>query len=100
MSICLHNQFGNNISNITFLSLSFFCCLNILIAFWEIALGWHIKHIKEQADGLKKKFDKKPFDAVIQFFKAPVGLSDVISLKFWSKVWSTYRYCLSISVPM
>ncbi len=91
LSVYLHHHSENNITNITFLLLSFFCCLNILIAFWEIALGWHIKHIQQEANVLAKKYARNPFDAVITFFNTRVGLSDTFSLKFWSKVWSTYR---------
>jgi hypothetical protein len=75
--------------NIYHLLVAFFCSLNILICFWEISLGFYIKHIETEYNSLKKRFKSNQFDAVIEFFFTNVG-SNLFSMKFWSKVWSTY----------
>lgn len=70
--------------------MSFFLPLNSLICAWEVALGLHINHIKADYEYLQKKFKKNPFSAVIEFFGMPLSLTQLLSLKFWSRVWSTY----------
>ena len=70
------------------ISLFFFLFLNSLICIWEISLGINIDHIKHEFEYLKTKFKKKKFDVVMSFFSEPLNWEKIISLKFWSKVWS------------
>ena len=72
--------------NIFHILLSFFLGLNFLISLWEIGLGLHISHINKEYKHLSAKYKGNEFSAVIDFFNTPVNHS----LKFWSKVWSTY----------
>ena len=54
-------------------------------------LGLYINHIKAELKVLNEKFGVKRLDAVAEFFLHPItSVSTVFSLKFWSKVWSTY----------
>ena len=71
-------------------ALSFFLGLNSLICMWEIALGLHITHIASEFSALQKVYGKDRLGAVLAFFYTPVSISSLLSLKFWSKVWSTY----------
>mmetsp|Transcript_4436 Transcript_4436/g.10439 ORF Transcript_4436/g.10439 Transcript_4436/m.10439 type:complete len:227 (-) Transcript_4436:200-880(-) len=72
------------------IAMSFFLTLNILICFWEIVLGMYIRQIKSEYLKLKEKYEKKPMDAVVKFFMAPVSMNDIMNPKYWTKVWSTY----------
>lgn len=74
----LHGQF-----NFNQMACAFFCNLNILINLWEIALGWHVTHIRQEFIELKERFKGNEFAAVTEFFLMPLGLADALSLKFW-----------------
>jgi hypothetical protein len=74
----LHGRFSLNQ-----VACAFFCNLNILINLWEIALGVHITHIRQQFIELKERFKGNEFGAVIEFFLMPMGVADALSLKFW-----------------
>lgn len=39
---------------------------------------------------MNKKFGQKRLNAVAEFFLMPINASKAFSLKFWSRVWSTY----------
>jgi len=71
-------------------SLAFFLGLNSLICLWEMALGLHISHIARDFAALQRQYGQDRLGAVMAFFYTPLTLSSVFSLKFWSKVWSTY----------
>lgn len=89
-----------NALNIYQILISFFCSLNILICFWEISLGLNIAHIGTEYSALKKKFNSYQLGAVLDFFSMPLTVKDMFSLKFWSRVWSTYSlYDPSYSNP-
>jgi hypothetical protein len=74
----LHGKF-----NLYQVACAFFCNLNILINFWEIALGWHVTHIRKEFIELKERFKGNEFGAVTEFFLMPLGLGEALSLKFW-----------------
>lgn len=84
-----HRQRYNTI-NIYYASLAFFLPLNTLIGIWEISLGLNINHIHNEYQALSKKYGSNRFNSVIDFFYCSVSLNELFSLKFWSRVWSTY----------
>jgi hypothetical protein len=88
-SIYLHRK---NYGAINWLQccLAFFLLLNSLICVWEISLFVYIDHIKAEFTTLKRKFKGKELQACANFFTAPLTVADALSLKYWSKVWSTY----------
>lgn len=91
LSVGFHATYhGKQSLNPHYLALAFFLPLNTLICVWEIALGLHIDFIAKDYAKLKEKFGKAPFNAVIQFFVAQLSISNMLSLKFWTKTWSTY----------
>ena len=67
--------------------LSFFLSLNILICVWEISLGININYIKKDHDYLNSKYEKK-IDAAVAYMTEPLSFSKLLSLQFWSKIWS------------
>lgn len=70
--------------------LAFFLILNVLICFWEIGLGLHITAIKNDYKKLSDTYGKQRLRAVVDLMNYPLQLQDVVSLLFWSRIWSTY----------
>lgn len=79
-----------SVLNVYHILLTLFNTLNSLIAVWEIGLGLFITHIQKDYNLLKEKYRKNNFKAVVDFMFAPMNFADMVSLKFWTKVWSTY----------
>ena len=88
-AIYYHRQKYNSI-NYYYAALAFFLPLNTLIGVWEISLGLNINHIHLEYQAFNKKYGNNKFDSVIDFFNYSVSIYELISLKFWSRVWSTY----------
>lgn len=89
LSVWLHWQ-AWGVANSIQIALSFFLWLNTLIAIWEIALGLYIRKIQKEFDMLREKYKENRLGAITAFFTHPVSLSEILSLSFWTKVWSTY----------
>jgi len=70
--------------------MSFFLGMNFIVCLWEIGLGLHINLIQKDHKRLQRKFKNDSSQACIDFFCAPMSISDMFSLEFWSTVWSTY----------
>jgi hypothetical protein len=87
---CYLHYLTHHLWNLPQILLSFFLSLNILISFWEISLGLYIQQIFTESKLLKKKYYKNEFQAVLEFFYSPLTFSTCLSLKHWTKVWSTY----------
>jgi hypothetical protein len=69
-------------------ALSLFGAINILITLWEIGLFFHIDTIKSHHEALKKKTPRGSLGHMFLFKEAT--LSQALSLRYWSQVWSTY----------
>ena len=72
------------------IALTFFLNLNFLICLWEISLGLNITKIAVDCQSLTKKYEKRKLDAVIDLMMHKLTLAESLSLKFWSRIWSTY----------
>lgn len=72
------------------IALTFYLGLNSLICTWEIALGLYITKIAADYQQLLKKYEKKRLNAVVDFMLHDLSLSEAFSLRFWSRIWSTY----------
>ncbi len=70
--------------------LAFFLPLNSLICLWEISLGLNIDHINKHYKQLMEKYEKNRMTAITEFFNESISLSQMLSLKYWSRIWSTY----------
>lgn len=74
-------------------AMAFFLVLNFLICLWEIALGKYITHIHKEYLHFRDVEYKKPsehINAVVRLFTKPMSAAEMLSLKFWSTIWSTY----------
>ena len=81
---------AHKVLNVYQISLAFFLSLNMLICIWEIGLGLNIERIKLEYKAQAKIWRGKEFDSIIDFFHTPMTLTQLFTLKFWSRVWSTY----------
>ena len=81
--------------NPTTTTLLFFNNLNTFIAICEISLGLHIRKIKSDFIGLKKKYGSgKEWDGCCSFLTMRLsGMREVVDLRTWSWMWSTYALC-------
>ena len=97
--IYLHYSVHDHISLLQ-ATLAFFLALNALICLWEIGLGLHLKTIQKDYKKLSETFGKKRLQAVIDLMMYDMQWYEVFSLRFWSKIWSTYSlYDPSYSNP-
>ena len=87
-SVLHYHQYGQ--FNIYQILCSFFCILNILINIWEISLGLYIKKVHFDYIKLKERFKGNEFGAVVELFLMKVDIFEALSLKFWTRIWSTY----------
>ena len=72
------------------LSLAFFLPLNMLICIWEVGLGLYIDRIKLEYKAQAKIWRGKEFSSIIDFFHTPLSFSQLFTLKYWTRVWSTH----------
>ena len=70
-------------------SLALFCCINVLICWWEIGLFFNRGLIKKQFTAFKRRLGKNQLPSPIFMFE-DVSLVEALGLKYWAYVWSTY----------
>lgn len=73
-----------------FVALAFFFWLNAIIAFWEIALFRHIDLIREEYEHTRDSYRGREMTRVVEFFGSRIPVSELLSLRRWSGIWSTY----------
>jgi len=76
----------------TFLALIvlFFNNINSLICLWEICLHRNESKVKRDFLTLHERYKGKEILAVFGLFSAPVSLENVVSGRFWCRVWSVW----------
>ena len=72
------------------IALTFFSVINILVSFWEIALWRYVDEIGRQFAELKLQYKEDRTRAALDLFVRRVTLSEVFSLRFWTRIWSIY----------
>ena len=90
---CLHvwlHQRTHGLYNATQIGLAFFLVVNVMIAWWEIALFVQQDQIRAEYDGLREPYRGREMDAVVEVFVRPIPLLRVLSFREWTRVWSTY----------
>jgi hypothetical protein len=85
-----YHHLTHGVVNWYHVALSFFLPLNSLICFWEIGLSLYIEKIKADYLKLIKKWKGNEFGCCIDFFNTSMSFTQLFSLSFWSRVWSTY----------
>ncbi len=87
--VYLHHQ-EHGVYNPFHMGLAFFLPLNMLICYFEVALGIYIDKIKLDYKAQSKVWTGKEFDSIIDFFYTPLTLGQLVTPKYWTRVWSTY----------
>lgn len=81
----LHEATGASVT-----AMSFFFCVNAMIAFWEIALFRHRDWIRERHASTATASRGRELQRVIGFFRKGIPASEILSTRTWAEVWSTY----------
>jgi hypothetical protein len=89
LHIWLHHR-THGIYNITQIGLAFFLVVNVLIAWWEIALFVRQDQIRNEYDAIREPYRGREMAAVVQVFTRPIPLLSVFSFREWTRIWSTY----------
>ena len=89
LHIWLHHR-AHGIYNITQIGLAFFLVVNVMIAWWEIALFVRQDQIRAEYDAIREPYRGREMAAVAQVFTRPIPLLNVFSFREWTRIWSTY----------
>lgn len=89
LHIWLHHR-THGIYNTTQIGLAFFLVVNVLIAWWEIALFVRQDQIRAEYDAIREPYRGREMAAVVQVFTRPIPLLSVFSFREWTRIWSTY----------
>ncbi|MGB5192405.1 MAG: hypothetical protein WBN70_05455 [Polyangiales bacterium] len=89
LHIWLHHR-THGIYNTTQIGLAFFLVVNVLIAWWEIALFVRQDQIRNEYDAIREPYRGREMAAVVQVFTRPIPLLSVFSFREWTRIWSTY----------
>lgn len=84
------HQRVNGIYNVTQIGLAFFLVVNVLIAWWEIALFACQDQIREEYELIKEPYRGREMARVAEIFARPIPLFRVLSFRQWTTIWSTY----------
>lgn len=80
----------HSLISVAHVNLSFYLSLNTLICAWEIALGFYIGKIVEDHKQMSKKYGTNRLSCVVNLMMHQLTLGETFSMKFWSRIWSTY----------
>ena len=89
LHIWLHHR-AHGVFNPTQIGLAFFLVVNVLIAWWEIALFVRQDQIQEEYDAMREPYRGREMTAVANVFTRPIPIARVFSFREWTWIWSTY----------
>jgi hypothetical protein len=89
LHIWLHYR-THGLYNVTQIGLAFFLVINVMVAWWEIALFVRQDQIQEEYDALREPYKGRELVAVKEVFKRPIPVLRILSLREWTGIWSTY----------
>lgn len=89
LHIWLHHR-AHGVFNPTQMGLAFFLVVNVLIAWWEIALFVSQDQIQEEYDAMREPYRGREMTAVANVFTRPIPFARVFSFREWTWIWSTY----------
>ncbi len=74
----------------TQIALAFFLIINILIAWWEIALFFCYQDVRDGYDQAKGLYRGRAIEYVAEILTRPLPILRYFSLRAWARVWSGY----------
>lgn len=89
LGLYLHHR-THDVWNVVQIALCFFLSINFLISWWEVCLWQYIDDIKKEWHQLESRYGDDRFQACLDFFLAPITLSEAFALRTWTRVWATY----------
>ena len=80
----------HGVFNATQIGLAFFLVINVLIAWWEIALFVCQDQIRAEYEAIKNPYRGRELARVAEVFARPIPLFRVLSFCQWTTIWSSY----------
>ncbi len=76
--------------NISYLLLSLFLMINLLISYWEACLYWRRDYIEERKRYWRARRAKTGLTPAVEFLTSWVALRRIFSPTVWADAWATY----------
>jgi len=89
LHISLHQRV-HGIYSPTQIGLAFFLVINVLIAWWEIALMVRQDQICSEYETIKEPYRGRELQRIGEIFARPIPLLRVFSFSEWTGIWSSY----------
>ena len=89
LHIWLHYR-THGVFNATQIGLAFFLVVNVMIAWWEIALFVSQDKIKAEYDELRESYRGREMEACTEVFSRPIPITRLLAFDEWTRVWSSY----------
>ncbi|MGB8221747.1 MAG: hypothetical protein WCF10_04125 [Polyangiales bacterium] len=87
--VWLHHRV-HDVYNATQIGLAFFLVINVLVAWWEIALFVCQDQIRTEYEATKEPYRGRALKRVAEVFARPIPLFRVLSFCQWTNIWSSY----------
>jgi hypothetical protein len=84
------HQHVHGVYNGTQIGLAFFLVINVLIAWWEIALFVCQDQIHAEYEAIKEPYRGRALVRIGETFARPFPLFRVLSFRQWTTIWSSY----------
>ncbi len=89
LHVWLHHR-AHGVFNPTQMGIAFFLVVNIMVAWWEIALFVRQDQIQEEYAEMRDPYRGREMTAVANVFTRPIPIARVFSFREWTWIWSTY----------
>ncbi|MBW1761444.1 MAG: hypothetical protein JRG67_02640 [Deltaproteobacteria bacterium] len=84
------HQRVHGVYNATQVGLAFFLVINVMIAWWEIALFVCQDQIRSEYEAIKEPYRGREMTRIAEVFARPIPLFRVLSFSQWTTIWSSY----------
>jgi hypothetical protein len=84
------HQRVHGVYSATQIGLAFFLVINVMIAWWEIALFVRQDQIRSEYEAIKEPYRGREMTRIAEIFARPIPLFRVLSFSQWTTIWSSY----------
>jgi len=84
------HQRVHGVYSATQIGLAFFLVINVMIAWWEIALFVRQDQIRSEYEAIKEPYRGREMTRIAEIFTRPIPLFRVLSFSQWTTIWSSY----------
>lgn len=85
----LHHRV-HGVYNLTQIALAFFLVINVLVAWWELALYFCQDQILAEYEATKEPYRGREMQRIVEIFARPVPVLRLLSFRQWTTIWSGY----------